>query len=49
MMFWVVNVSDLMLDQAVVTAVERGEFHVYAVQKVEEALELFAARPARAL
>lgn len=39
------NVSDLMLDRAVVEAVERGEFKVHAVQKVEEALALFTGQP----
>ncbi|MCY2956643.1 MAG: AAA family ATPase [Planctomycetota bacterium] len=41
------NVSDLMLDRVVVEAVERGEFAIYAATRVEEALELFARRPAR--
>ena len=39
------NVSDLMLDRAVVEAVERGEFTVHAVQKVDEALSLFTGLP----
>jgi lon-related putative ATP-dependent protease len=39
------NVGDLMLDQDVVEAVERGEFVVHAVAKVEDAIELFAHQP----
>jgi len=41
------NASDLMLDQEVVDAVQKGEFAVYAASHVDEALELFARRPAR--
>jgi predicted ATP-dependent protease len=41
------NVGDLMLDHTVVGAVQRGEFAVYAASRVDEALELFARRPAR--
>lgn len=40
------NVCDLMLDRAVVEAVERGEFAVHVVQKVDDALALFTGRPA---
>ncbi|GAB4148157.1 MAG: ATP-binding protein [Planctomycetota bacterium] len=43
------NVSDLMLDRAVVEAVARGEFRVHAVSRVEEAAALFTGRPAREL
>jgi len=39
------NVGDLMLDKDVVIAVERGQFHVYAVQKVGEALQLMTRQP----
>ncbi|MCA8948067.1 MAG: AAA family ATPase [Planctomycetes bacterium] len=35
------NASDLMLDADVVQAVERGEFHIYAVSSLVEALALF--------
>jgi predicted ATP-dependent protease len=41
------NVSDLMLDADVVEAVRRGEFRVHVVANVDEALQLFAGRPAR--
>jgi predicted ATP-dependent protease len=41
------NASDLMLDQEVVDAVQKGEFAVYAASHVDEALEVFARRPAR--
>lgn len=40
------NQSDLMLDPAVVAAVERGEFQVHVVARFEQALELFTQRPA---
>src|SRR6185503_12377808 len=39
------NVGDLMLDQAVVQAVARGEFHVYAVEDMAQAIELMAQMP----
>ena len=35
------NVGDLMLDREVVDAVAAGEFTVYAVASVREAIELF--------
>jgi len=34
------NVDDLMLKTSVVKAVEEGKFHIYAVSKVEEAVEI---------
>jgi lon-related putative ATP-dependent protease len=40
------NVGDLMLDQTVVQAVEDGEFHVYAVEDLNQAIELMAQMPA---
>jgi len=40
------NVGDLMLDQAVVQAVADGEFHVYAVEDLNQAIELMAQMPA---
>lgn len=43
------NVGDLMLDPAVVQAVERGEFHVYAVEDLGQAIELMAQMPASAV
>ncbi len=41
------NCCDLMLDPEIIEAVERGEFRVYAVDRVEQALEIFVGRPAR--
>jgi ATP-dependent Lon protease len=35
------NVKDLMLKEKVVQAVDRGEFHIYPVTKVEQAVEIF--------
>jgi len=35
------NVNDLMLDTEVVSAVERGDFHVYLVSDLSEAIERF--------
>ncbi len=40
------NVRDLMLRHDVVEACERGEFHVYAVETIQEALEIFTGWPA---
>jgi predicted ATP-dependent protease len=40
------NVGDLMLRQDVVDACEQGRFHVYAVDTIQEALELFSGRAA---
>ena len=39
------NVGDLMLRHDVLDACERGQFHVYAVQTIQEALELFTGVP----
>lgn len=40
------NVRDLMLRADVVAAVARGEFHVYAVATIDEALEILTGMPA---
>lgn len=40
------NSGDLMLRQDVVKACERNEFHVYAVKRIEEALEILTRVPA---
>jgi predicted ATP-dependent protease len=40
------NVKNLMLRREVVEAVEAGRFHVWAVNTVDEALELLTGRPA---
>jgi ATP-dependent Lon protease len=40
------NAGDLMLAEEVVEACRRGEFHVYAVRSIHEALEVFTAVPA---
>jgi len=40
------NVRHLMLRPDVVEAVERGEFHVYAVTTIEEGIELLTGMPA---
>ncbi len=40
------NVGDLMLDRRVVEAVGKGEFHVHAVETLDEAIELLARTPA---
>jgi ATP-dependent Lon protease len=40
------NLGDLMLRPDLVAACERGEFHLYAVTRLEEALELFTGMPA---
>ncbi len=40
------NVKHLMLRQDLVDAVDRGQFHVHAVDRVDEALELLTGQPA---
>jgi len=40
------NVKNLMLRKEVVEAVREGRFHIYAVETVDEALELFTGLPA---
>ncbi len=40
------NVRNMMLREEVVSAVEAGEFHVWAVQTVDEALEILTGMPA---
>ena len=40
------NVGDLMLDRHVVEAAEAGQFHVYPVTRVDEAMELLTGRRA---
>ena len=43
------NVGDLMLRRDLVDACDRGEFHVYAVDTIHEAITLFFGRPAGTL
>jgi predicted ATP-dependent protease len=40
------NVQHLMLSEEVVGAVERGEFHIYAVSSIDEAMEILTGVPA---
>ncbi len=40
------NAGDLMLREDVVEAAERGEFHIYAVSHITQALELLLGQPA---
>ncbi len=40
------NIDDLMLRKDVVDAVERGKFHVWAVETIDEGIEILAGRPA---
>jgi predicted ATP-dependent protease len=40
------NVQNLMLDSRVVNAVREGQFHIYAVHTVEDAIELLLGKPA---
>jgi lon-related putative ATP-dependent protease len=42
------NVRDLMLDEKVVEAVKAGRFQIWAVSRVDEAIELFTGAPAGA-
>jgi len=41
------NIVNLMLDDEVVEAVERGEFHVWAIRTVDEGIEAVMGLPAR--
>ncbi len=43
------NQADLMLNPDVIEAVQNERFHIYTVQRVEEALEIFADQPYAAL
>lgn len=43
------NTHNLMLRQDVVKAVEKGEFHIWAIDHVTEAIELFMGKPAGTL
>lgn len=40
------NIGDLMLDQEVVDAVKRGEFHIWAIDHVDQGIELLTGVPA---
>jgi predicted ATP-dependent protease len=40
------NVDDLHLDREVVEAVDEGRFHVWAVETIEDGIELLAGKPA---
>ncbi len=40
------NVQNLMLNQDVIQAVERGEFHVWAVRSIDEGITLLTGREA---
>jgi hypothetical protein len=37
--------NDLMLRDDVVRAVKRGQFHIYAIDKVEQGFEILTGRP----
>ncbi len=39
------NIHNLMLRPDIVKAVEKGEFHIWAIEHVTEAIELFTGRP----
>jgi ATP-dependent Lon protease len=39
------NMNDLMLRDDVVRAVKRGQFHIYAIDKVEQGFEILTGRP----
>ena len=40
------NIAHLMLEQEVVTAVQAGQFHIWAVRKLDEAIEVLSGVPA---
>ena len=39
------NMQHLMLRQDVIEAVEQGQFHIHAIQTIDQALEILMARP----
>jgi lon-related putative ATP-dependent protease len=40
------NVNDLMLNEEVINAVKEGKFHIYAIEKIEEGIEILTGIPA---
>jgi len=40
------NIVNLMLDEEVVAAIEKGKFHIYAVDTIDEGLEVLTGIPA---
>jgi len=40
------NVENLMLRQEVIDAVKRGQFHIYAVQSIDQGLEILTGKKA---
>jgi predicted ATP-dependent protease len=40
------NVTDLMLDEAVIDAVRKGKFHIYPIKSVDEGIEILTGVPA---
>lgn len=40
------NVEDLVLDEEVINAVEKKDFHIYAVDKIEQGIEILTGIPA---
>lgn len=40
------NINDLMLRHDVVEAVRRGQFHIYAIRRIDEGIELLTGKPA---
>lgn len=40
------NVDDLMLDAEVVSACEKGKFHIYSIADVDEGIEILTGKPA---
>lgn len=42
----VANVQNLMLKKEVITAVEKGEFHIYQIASIEEGIQVLTGKPA---
>jgi predicted ATP-dependent protease len=40
------NIKDLMLEEEVVEAIREGKFHIWAISRVEEGIEILTGRPA---
>ena len=40
------NVNDLMLNEHIIESVKKGEFHIYSISTIEQAIELMLGKPA---
>ncbi|HMD13278.1 MAG TPA: ATP-dependent protease, partial [Bacteroidota bacterium] len=40
------NINDLMLRYEVIDAVQKGKFHIYAINSIDQGIEILTGRPA---